>query len=66
MYSDGRFDNDEKYEIMKARKVIKTHIFKHVKFCKGKGNVSRLNPFEKKNAKVRLYGKSYEKVDLLK
>ena len=43
-----------------------THIFKYVKFCKGEGNSSRPNPFEKKKAKIQLYGKSYEKEDLTK
>ena len=66
VYSDGRFANEDEYEIMKVRKVIRTHIFKHVKFCKGEGNTSRGNPFEKKNAKIRLYGKSHEKADLSK
>ena len=51
---------------MKVRKVIRPHIFKHVTFCKGKGNSSRGNPFEKKNAKVRLYDSSHEKADLSK
>ena len=35
--SDGRFKNEDKYEIMKVQKGIRTHIFKHVKFCKGEG-----------------------------
>ena len=66
VYSDGRFANEDEYEIMKVRKVIRTHIFKHVKFCKGEGNTSRWNPFEKQNTKIWLYGKSHEKADLSK
>ena len=66
VYSDGRFANEDEYEIMKVRKVIRTHIFKHVKFCKGEGNSFRPNPFEKKKAKIKLYGKSHEKADLSK
>ena len=66
VYSDGRFANEYEYEIMKVQKVIRTHIFKHVKFYKGEGNLSRGNTFEKKKAKSRLYGKSHEKSDLTK
>ena len=66
MYFDERFKNEDAYEIMKVQKVVRTHIFKYVKFCKGEGNTSRGNPLEKKNAKIRIYGKSHEKADLLK
>ena len=58
------FKNEDKYEIMKVQKIIRTHIFKRVKFWKGKGTKSRGNHFEKKNAKIRLYAKSNEKADL--
>ena len=66
VYSDGRFANEDEYEIMKVRKVIRTHIFKHVKFCKGEGTKSVGNHFEKKNAKILLYRKCHEKADLSK
>ena len=66
VYSDGRFKNEDEYDIMKVRKAIRTRIVKHVKFCKGDGTKSRGNPFKKKKAKIQLYGTSHEKEDLSK
>ena len=51
---------------MKVREVIRTHIFKLVKFCKGEETKSRRNTFKKQNAKTWLYGKSNEKKNLSK
>ena len=55
MYYDVIFKDEDTYEIMKMRKVIRTHVFKHVKLCKGEGNTSRGNLFEKKNVKILPY-----------
>ena len=66
MYSDCRFKNEDKYEMMKVQKVVRTHIFKHVELCKRERTKSAGNHFEKKNAKILLYGKSNEKTDLSK
>ena len=51
---------------MKVRKLIRIHIFKHVKIYKGEGMKSPTNSFEKKNAKILQYGKSHKKEDLSK
>ena len=32
---DGK--EEDPYEVLKVKKVIHNHIFKHVKFCKGEG-----------------------------
>ena len=45
VYSDGRFKYEDEYEIMKVWKVIRTHIFKQVKFCKGEGAKSPASIF---------------------
>ena len=66
MHSDGRFKYEDEYEIIKVRKAIRTHVFKHVKFYKGEGNKSPANSFEKKNAKILQYSKCHEKANLSK
>ena len=64
MYSDGRLKHKDEYEIMKVRKLSRTHIFKHVKVCKGEGTKSPWNIFEKEISKILQYGKYLEKGDL--
>ena len=66
IYSSGRWKEVDEYEVMKVRKVIRNHIFKHVKFCKGEGLKVSSNQMEKKSAKLLLFGKSHEKADLTK
>ena len=66
IYSSGRWKEVDEYEVMKVRKVIRNHIFKHVKFCKGEGIKSSTNEMEKKSKKILLFGKSHEKADLTK
>ena len=44
--SNGRFQDEDEYEVLKVRKVVRQHIFKHLKFCKGEGTKSA-NNFEK-------------------
>ena len=65
IYSNGRFQEEDEYEILKVRQVVRQHIFKHLKFCKGEGKKSA-NNFDKKAAKVLAFGKSHEKADLTK
>ena len=36
IYSSGRWKEVDEYEVTKVRKIIRNHIFKHVKFCKGR------------------------------
>ena len=43
IYSNGRFQEEDEYEILKVRQDIRQHIFKHVKFCKGEGKKSANN-----------------------
>ena len=58
VHSDGRFKHEDEYEMMKVQKIIKIHILKHVKFCKGKGTKLAGNSFEKKNDRILQYGNS--------
>lgn len=51
IYTHGRFQDEDKYEIMKVRQVIRNHIFKRVNFCMGKG-IKSTNNFEKKGIKI--------------
>ena len=66
VYSNGRWKKEDQCEVNKVRMIIRTHIFKHVKFCKGEGTKTINNSFEKKTAKILKFGKSYQKVDLTK
>ena len=46
IYSNGRFQEEDEYEVLKVQKVVRQHIFKHLKFYKGEGTKSA-NNFEK-------------------
>ena len=37
IYSSGRWMDEDPYEIMKVRQVIRNHVFKNLKFVKGEG-----------------------------
>ena len=65
IYSNGKFQDEDEYEVLKVRKVVRQHIFKHLKFCKGEGTKSA-NNFEKKTKKDKAFGTSHEKADLRK
>ena len=65
IYSNGRYQDEDEYEIVKVRKIVRNHIFKHVKFCKGEGKRSP-NNFDKKTKKIQAFGTSHEKADLWK
>ena len=43
IYSNGRFQEEDENEILKVQQVVRQHIFKHVKFCKGEGKKSANN-----------------------
>ena len=66
VYTSGRWKEEDLYEVLKVKKVIRNHIFKHVKFCKGEGVKFMSNNLEWKNKKIIELSKSYEKVDLSK
>ena len=56
--------DEDPYEIMKVRQLIRDHVFKNLKFVKGEGRRALTKIFEKRNAKILQYGKCHEKVDL--
>ena len=66
VYSDGRSRNEDKYEIMKVQKIIRTHILKYVKFSKVKETKSAGKSFKKNNAKMLQYDTSHKQADILK
>ena len=33
IYSNGKFQEEDEYKVNKVHKVVRQHIFKHVKFC---------------------------------
>ena len=65
IYSNGRFQDEDEYEVLKVRKVVRQHIFKHLKFCKGEGTKSA-NNFEEKTKNDKAFGTSHKKTDLRK
>ena len=66
IYANGTWKEVDIYEANKVWRIIRYHIFKQVKFCKGEGAKILTNSFEKKNAKILKYRKSHEKADLTK
>ena len=54
IYSNGKFQDEDEYEVLKVRKVVRQHIFKHLKFCKGEGTKSA-NNFEKKKKRQGIW-----------
>ena len=56
-------DEDE-YETMKVRQLIRNHVFKNLKFVNGEGRRTPTTMIEKKTAKILQYGKCHEKADL--
>ena len=58
--------DEDQYEIDKVKGVIRSNVFKNLKFVKGEGQKSLSNTFDKKNAKILQYGKCHEKADLTK
>ena len=65
VYSNGRWMEEDDYEVIRVRKIVRSHIFSKVKFCKGEGKTS-VNNFDKKTAKIIKFGISHEKTDLRK
>ena len=56
--------DEDPYEVMKVRQVIRNHVFKNLKFVKGEGRRALTTNFEKKNTKILQYGKCHKKADL--
>ena len=48
MYTSGRWKEEDPYEVLKVKKVIRNHIFEHVKFCKDEGVKAASDNFEPK------------------
>ena len=48
MYASGRWKEAGPYEVMKVKKLIRNHMFKHVTFCKGEGVKAASNHLEQK------------------
>ena len=66
VYASGRWMDEDSYEVMKVRQVIRNHVFKNLRFVKGEGRKALTTNFEKKYAKILQYDKCHEKADLTK
>ena len=64
VYTSARWHKEDTYEVHKVRKVIRNHIFKYVKCCKGGGVKIASNSLECKAKKVVRLGKSHERAEL--
>lgn len=64
MYSNGRWTEDDEYDVLKVIQVTRHHIYKDVKICEC--TKSSTNTFENNNVKILKFGKSHEKADLTK
>ena len=66
VYASSSWMDEDRYETLKVKSLIRTNVFKNLKFVKGEGRKTLTNNFEKKTAKILQYGKCHEKADLTK
>ena len=68
VYSSRRWQEEDQYEVLKVKQIVRNNIFKHVKFVKGEGYKNITSDLERKNGKgnMKEYGKCHEWADLTK
>ena len=65
IYSNGQWKEEDEHEIYKVKKIVRTNIFKYVKFCKGEGNIN-IDKNRKHKMKQLVLGIAHDKADLTK
>ena len=67
IYLSGQWKDEDEYEIIKLRQVVRNHIFKHLKFVKGEGTIPCAKRDRKSKKKHQLlFGMCHERPDLTK
>ena len=63
VYSNGRWMEEDDYEVIRVRKIVRSHIFSKVKFCKGEGIKGRSTTLIKR-PKIIKFGVLHKMADL--
>ena len=66
IYSNGSWKDEDEYEVMKIKKIVRTHIFKYNKFCKGEGMAGLNSKRYKAGLWKAQLGQTHERADLTK
>ena len=64
LYYGTHFQDEDKYEVQKVRRIVRESVFKKVKFCRGEGSSGSDKRSPKKQALTKVFGKSHEAPDL--
>ena len=64
LYYGTHFQDEDKYEVQKVRRIVRESVFKKVKFCRGEGTSGSDKRSPKKQALTKVFGKSHEAPDL--